>query len=194
MVRFRFLFFAALLVGLAALAHGGFDEGKVAHDRGDYATAYKQFKPLAEQGNAKAPLFLGVMYEFGQGVNKNSAEAVKWYRKAAEQGDAKAQLFLGRMYDEGHGQTQDYAEAMKWYRKAAEQGEAEAQYHMGLMHENGTVVPQNKVLALMWFNLAAAQDDLFATERRDNLNKYMYPAEILEAQRLAREWKLKGGD
>ena len=58
MTRFKFLLFAALLIGFAALAHAGFDDGKAAYHRGDYATAYKGFKPLAEQGDTHAQ-FLG---------------------------------------------------------------------------------------------------------------------------------------
>jgi len=37
---------------------------------------------------------LGVMYEFGEGVPKNNAEAIKWFRKAAEQGDGDAKKRL----------------------------------------------------------------------------------------------------
>jgi hypothetical protein len=44
----------AALVGFAALAYAGLDDGKAAYDRGDYATAYKDFKPLAEQRDAEA--------------------------------------------------------------------------------------------------------------------------------------------
>ena len=66
------------------------------------------------------------MYENGEGVEKNQAEAVKWYRKAAEQGLEGAQCNLGIMYENGYGITKDLDEAVKWYRKAAEQGNAEA--------------------------------------------------------------------
>ena len=65
------------------------------------------------------------MYDNGEGVPQDYAEAVKWYRLAAEQGDANAQYNLGLMYDNGQGVPQDYAEAVKWYRLAAEQGDAE---------------------------------------------------------------------
>ncbi len=42
--------FAVLLVVLAAPAWAGWDEGVAAYDRGDYATAFREMKPLAEQG------------------------------------------------------------------------------------------------------------------------------------------------
>ena len=64
----------------------------------------------------------GVMYDFGEGVPENDAEAVKWYRKAADQGHAQAQSNLGVMYVKGEGVPENDAEAFKWYRKAADQG------------------------------------------------------------------------
>ncbi len=51
MTKLKSLLFIAVLVGFAALAHAGFDDGVTAYERGDYAKAYKEFKPLAEQGN-----------------------------------------------------------------------------------------------------------------------------------------------
>jgi len=53
MKRFKFLLFAAVLAGFTALAYAGFDDGKATYDRGDFATAYKEFKLLAEQWDAE---------------------------------------------------------------------------------------------------------------------------------------------
>ena len=83
----------ALLFG-AGSAWADFDDGVAAYERGDYATALKEFRPLAEQGHVVAQFNLGVMYEFGEGVPKNNAEAIKWFRKAAEQGDRDAKKRL----------------------------------------------------------------------------------------------------
>ena len=43
-------------------------DGLDAANKGDYKTAFSLWKPLAEQGYAKAQYNLGVMYEKGQGV------------------------------------------------------------------------------------------------------------------------------
>ena len=43
----------------------------------------------------------------------------------------------------------------------------------------------------MWFNLSAAQGDADATKNRDIVAAKMTPAQIAEAQKLAREWKPK---
>ena len=114
------LILSAVLV--APVAWAGFEEGVNAYKKGDYATALREWRPLAKQGDARDQFNLGLMYDKGVGVTQDYAEAVKWYRKAAEQGDARAQHNLGFMYVKGQGVTQDYAEAAKWYRKAAEQG------------------------------------------------------------------------
>lgn len=108
----------SLCLGGNALA-GKFEEGVAAAQRGDYATAYRLWLPLANQGNAEAQYILGVSYHDGEGVPQDYAEAVKWYRKAAEQGYASAQFNLGIMYRIGQGVPQDYVQAHKWYNLAA---------------------------------------------------------------------------
>ena len=130
------------------------------------------------------------------GAETPSAEAVKWYRKAAEQGNADAQYNLGVMYDHGRGVPQDDAEAVGWYRKAAEQGYAKAQFNLGNMYITGLGVPLDYAQAHMWYNLAASrhppgEDRDRAVKNRDFVAKRMTPAQISEAQKLAREWKPK---
>ena len=65
-----------------------FAKGASFYKAGNFAAALKEWKVLAEQGNAKAQNELGRMYELGLGGVQDYKEAVKWYRKAAEQGDA----------------------------------------------------------------------------------------------------------
>ncbi len=102
----------AALAGTAVAAP--FEDAVSAHKRGDYATARREFRVLAEQGDAKAQNNLGFMYAKGLGVPQDYAEAVKWYRRAAEQGLAQAQTNLGVMHFTGRGLPQDYEEAVKW--------------------------------------------------------------------------------
>ncbi len=102
------------------------------------------------------------------------------------------------MYDNSRGVPQDYAEAVKWYCKAAEQGFAEAQFNLGVIYGKGQRVPQDYVQAHMWYNLAASRlppgsDRDMAVMNREALAARMTPAQIAEAQRLAREWMEKHG-
>jgi uncharacterized protein len=207
---------------------GPLEDAEAAYERGDYATAMRIFRPLADQGNSVAQNYLGdmhnlgegvpqdytealrwyqlaadrglanakfkigIMYDAGHGVLRNYSDAVKWYRLAADQGDLRAQFNLGAMYFQGHGVPQDYAEAVRWWRAAADQGDDTSQYSLGLMYANGHGVPRDYVRAHMWLNLAAAQRDYeAAVEERTKVENKMTPAQIAEAQRLAREWKPK---
>ncbi len=72
-----------------------YQEGCDAYERGDYETALKEFRPLADQGDPLAQATLGLMYAEGEGVAQDYQEAVRWYRLAAEQGHASGQFSLG---------------------------------------------------------------------------------------------------
>jgi TPR repeat protein len=136
------------------------------------------------------------MYDDGQGVAQNDAEAANWYRKAAEQGHVHAQVLLGVMYGKGQGVAQDYAEAVNWCRKAAEQGDANAQYNLGLNYFYGLGVEKNYVTACMWSILAISQLDPAAPENpdftkfRNMVRAHLSRFQIAEAKRLAQEWRI----
>ena len=152
-----------LSLGLAApVTAGSLEDGIAAATRGDYATALRLLRPLADQGDAAAQSNLVVMYANGRGVPQDYAAAVAWARKAAEQGNADAQSNLGTMYASGRGVPQDYVQAYKWYDLAAALPPA------------------------LWTEMHQ-----IAVKSRDRVAAKMTPAQIAEAQKLAREWKLK---
>jgi uncharacterized protein len=98
---------ATLFIGLILAVGGGvatagpYEDGSAAYERGDYATALRLFRPLADQGSAQAQYRIGLMYYSGEDVAQDLAEAAKWFRKAAEQGYSGAQHYLGMMYEDG---------------------------------------------------------------------------------------------
>jgi hypothetical protein len=94
-----------------------FQKGEEAYEAGDYATALRELRPLAEQGHAESQHVLAEMYAGGDGVAQDSVQMVEWYRKAAEQGVAWAQNNIGNMYDKGQGVAQDDAQAAEWFLK-----------------------------------------------------------------------------
>ena len=118
----------AVLVVMLALPVAAEDgqKGLDAYDRGDYATALRDWRPLAEQGFADAQYNLGVLYGIGRGVPQDYGEAVKWWHKAAEQGYAPAQALLGAMYKNGKGVPQDCVQALMWFNLSAAQGQGNA--------------------------------------------------------------------
>mgnify|MGYP001560807994 CR=1 FL=1 len=108
-------------------------------------------KSAIEANNALAQFNLGAMYDKGEDVPENNAEAVKWYRKAADQGNAVAQSNLGDMYVKGEGVPENHAEAVKWFRKAADQGNARSQAQLGihLMKGDGILKDPDKGIQLL---------------------------------------------
>ena len=86
-------------------------------------------------------------------------------------------------YDRG-----DYATALTKFRPLAQQGDARAQYNLGVMYYRGYGVTKDDVLAHLWLNLAAVRGLEPARTLRDRLAEKMTPAQLADAQRLAREW------
>ena len=78
-----------LLVGNPAVS-ADFQKGVDAYDRRDYATALREWKPLAEQGNADAQNNLGVIYNNGWGVLLDFVRAHMWFNIAASSGNTNA--------------------------------------------------------------------------------------------------------
>jgi TPR repeat protein len=123
----RKLPFVATLLSLAALvaavpALADFHAGLEAFQKGDYTTAVKEWRPLAEDGDPIAQFNLGLLYLDGHGVPQSYAEAVNWFRRAAEQDYAPAQHNLGAMYGSGQGVKRDYVQAYKWLNICAAKG------------------------------------------------------------------------
>ena len=99
------------------------DRGLVAAERDDYASAFKEWKILAEKGDPHRQATLAVLYHSGQGVKQDYQKAFYWYKKAAEQGHTSAQANLGVMYAKGTGTEQDYIKSYAWYSLAAKANE-----------------------------------------------------------------------
>ena len=179
-----------LLFGLGSSQIGyaqDFNKGVEAWERSDYAAALKEWRPLAEQGDADAQSNLGFMYHHGEGVIQDYKEAIRLYRLAAEQGVAVAQYNLGILYLRGEGVIQDYKESVKWWRLAAEQGHASAQARLGASYLLGLGVIKDNVYAHMWYNIAASNGWENAKEGRDIAANRMTPSQLEKATDLARE-------
>jgi len=125
-------FSVALLLSLVCLAlpaWGDFQAGMDARNREDFAKAMREWRPLAEQGDARAQFYVGLLYENGDGVPTDYEKAREWYEKSAAQGDANAQFYLGLMSAFGRGGPLDLVQAHFWYSLAAGNGHARAALH-----------------------------------------------------------------
>ncbi|WP_299394041.1 hypothetical protein [uncultured Desulfovibrio sp.] len=156
------------------------------HSSRKTTTEDKQAGTAPAQDNAEDWYWLGVMYDYGEGVPQDDGKACQWYAKAArqgheaglktlkqlaEQGHADAQFRLGEMYDYGEGVPQDDGKACQWYAKAAAQGHeaglktlkqlaeqehADAQFCLGEMYDYGKGVPRDIARAWQCYAKAAA--------------------------------------
>ena len=163
-----------------------FDKGVDAHKSGDYITAYKEWLPLAEQGNYTLQYNIGIMHKIGQGVPVDIAESKKWLQLSAEQGYAPAQNSLGDILLYGRGVVNDYSKATEWYRLAAEQNHDSAQKSLGANYEYGLGVTQNNVIAYMWYAIASLNGNQTAGKYLDRIKISMTTEEISNAAYNAR--------
>lgn len=121
--------------------------------------SFSALKQRAADGDVAAQCGLGEMFEFGEGVERDYAQAAVWFRKAAEQGNVFAQQELGWLYMNGEGVPQDYGQAAIWLRKAAEQGDTWAQLNLADIYHLGQGIPKDDTQAAYWTRRAAEQGD-----------------------------------
>jgi TPR repeat protein len=113
-----------LVLSVSAILAADFAAGTAAYEKGDYATARKEWEPLAEEGSSAAQYNLGLLYYNGQGAPQDFGHAAELFQEAADQGYPKAQHNLGAMYGIGKGVRRDYIIAYKWLNLCAAAGEA----------------------------------------------------------------------
>ena len=162
----------------------------------DLREGFVWLRKSAEQGHAFAQYAVGLYYLRSEGVEKfgverDYLEAEKWFRLAsnAEWSVPAAKFQLGSMYLNGWGVPKSFVEGAIWIRKAAEDGSVDAQNSLGWLYQEGKGVTKDYIEAYKWFNLAAAQGNELSTHSREYVAQIMTPAQIAEAQRLARVFK-----
>jgi len=147
-----------LLISFASVASANFDDayGHLKQNFDDayghlkqkeYIKAFKEFKPLAEQGHVPSQMNLGWMHHKGLGVEQNYKTAIKWYEMAANQDNEDAQHTLGNLYRNGEGKkdavTKDLNKAMYYYKKASNNGFSYSMFTIGIMYEKGEGVDKS---------------------------------------------------
>lgn len=180
-------------------ARGDWDDGRRAYEQGDYAGAIEEWRPLAEQGDARAQAALGSLYIYGNGVELDYARGLDWTRRAAEQGDVTGLFNMGTIHAEGLGVEQDYEIAARYFREAAELDDAASRYNLGIMYARGLGVVRDDIEAVFWLNtasvIAGAPDSGLPQLAQDaerlalTILMTMSQAEIDEANARSREWQ-----
>jgi len=133
-------------------------KGDTEYRQGDYFTALQYWRPVAEKGVPEIQFRIGDMYDNGQGVSRDVAEAARWYARAGTRGHIEAQYRLGKMYQDGRGVDRNTFEAKKRYGVAAEAGHTSAQYRLATFYRVGKGVPKDAAEAFGWYQRAANED------------------------------------
>jgi TPR repeat protein len=129
-------------------ARAGYDEGMNAYTSGDFDTAAREFKRMAAAGERESQYMLGLLYEEGQGVDKDDVEAAHWYSRAAGQGYVDAYFALGQLFVHRPGERQDRMAAHHWFSLAREHGhrlgDQEMQRNLGAMSPEMADMARNR--------------------------------------------------
>ena len=123
-----------------------------AFDNGDYETAFELWLPLAENGDAHAQNYLGIIYSLGLGIERNYKKSLEWYERAAKAGHADAQRNYGDMINFGRGTQKDNYQAYKWYFAASQQGNKKAETQIAVIAASGNLSPNQQMHAKLEAN------------------------------------------
>ena len=74
----------------------------------------------SEQNYIDAKYNLGVMYEFGEGVNQSFEKAYEYYLFAARRDNLESQIKLVEIYKQGIGTKKDLEKSSYWLNKISD--------------------------------------------------------------------------
>lgn len=86
-----------------------------------------QLMQAVQMGSVNAQNYVGMMYLYGDHVDKDSKIAFQYLLSAANNGHKDAVFQVAEMYNSGTGITKNKEQARFWYRKALELGDTRAQ-------------------------------------------------------------------
>jgi len=147
----QWMFAASAAAAIAAIGGGtAFADVRAGIEQwraGNYEAAIREWRPLAERGDADAQFNLGQAYRLGRGVPADPRTSNMWFERAARQGHAQAEANLALALFQGG----ERERAIPWLQRAAERGDRRAQYYLGTAHFNGDLVPRDwpRAYALM---------------------------------------------
>lgn len=110
---------------------------------------------LANKGDARAELIVGLKYLKGDGAPADDAKAAYWIARAARVGNPVAENHLGTLYQIGRGVRADMPLAMHWYEAAALQGNRHAMSNLAVLYADGGGGARNLAEAARWFQRSA---------------------------------------
>lgn len=163
--------------------------GSIYRQKKDFNKAMLWFKKAAELGFAPAQTKVGVLYDFGYGVERNQKLAAEWYLKAAEKNHTQAMYNLASMYLKGEGVEKNVEQALAWLEKAAALDEVSAITKLAQIYTEEKDVENNPEKKLHWLTVAAEWGVPSALKRL--AGEYLVGNDFAVDRAKARDWRLR---
>lgn len=156
----------------------------------DKARAVELYKKAAEGGYALAQYRLGVLYQIGEGVDKDLRLARKWFAAASEAGLREAEFNYAIMLETGTGGSRDPAEAARLYEISAGKGVRQAFLPLGMLYARGEGVERDLVESYKWLLLADRAGASGVSQALQAVREALDDASIAEATKRADAWHM----
>lgn len=118
-------------------------------EKSNYQIAKEYFDKCAEEGNILAKEYLGKMYYFGVGVEKDYDKAKEYFEICEKENPLYGSYFLGLMYYYGEGVELDYEKARQYFEIAKK--DETSNYFLGCMYYYGEGVEKDYFKAQEYF-------------------------------------------
>ena len=149
----------------------------------EFERGLEYFMTAADRGSARGMFYVGVMHEYGLGMEaRDPFEASKWYKKASDLRDAEAMYYYALQHMYGRGVPKNTPEAVSLFHESANLQHAPAMMFLAKIYSegaNGVAIDYNR--AANWYAQAAeAGDEIVAPQAaaaRDEMRKYLKEAE-----------------
>ncbi len=111
---------------------------------------FQELLARAQSGDAASQYQVGLAYDMGKHVPRDSNEAARWFLKSAEQGYPPAEGAYGQWIRQSNN-----AVAERWMLRAAEHGDVSTQFWLGVAYDDNWFGTTDSELALKWYQKAA---------------------------------------
>lgn len=160
---------------------------------GDYDTAYKQYRRVADdKNNPLAQYSVGLFYQLGWGRPVDEAEACRWFAQAAEGNIPGALLAHADCLRHGTNGEALPEEAASYYQKAADEGLPTALCSLAELYMTGEGVPRDPAKALELCTSVAQQGYPAAINRAGLF--YLEGDESIRDNEKALQWFVAGAN
>lgn len=127
-----------------------------------YQKAFEFFQKSLNQGDVRANLYLGIMFEKGLGVSKNPYKAKEYFIEAYNNAVRGASAYLGSFFLYGKACEKNYKQALDLFCEATRECDPFGDFYLGVMYEEGLFVKKSEKRAKICYENAGREGVLEA--------------------------------